>query len=202
VWRGVAWRGVEKSRWATIAASWPHLHCSVHCPRVSLSGTQGRLSFSAGSSADDGSPGEGLGIVGEKMSSLARTGRGTAPRRRSQVACLVSRTAAESRQQRWHLLDDSPIAPPPRRAGFSVMTSRPGCAQRSMFNTHSRLRLLACDIDFHAFPIMSYRIITSSLVVTRGSYLLLTCSAFLGFDCIFLLGSAACLGGSSSFCKA
>jgi len=83
---GVAWRGVEKSRWATIAASWPHLHCSVHCPRVSLSGTQGRLSFSAGSSADDGSPGEGLGIVGEKMCSLARTGRGTAPRRRSQVA--------------------------------------------------------------------------------------------------------------------
>ncbi|KAH8789573.1 hypothetical protein BGZ57DRAFT_81100 [Hyaloscypha finlandica] len=74
---------------------------------------------------------------------------------RLHVACLVSRTAAESRQQRWHLLDDSPIAPPPRRAGFSVMTSRPGCAQRSMFNTHSRLRLLACDIDFHAFPIMS-----------------------------------------------
>lgn len=144
-------------------------------------------------------PGHGLGIVGEKMSSLARTGRGTAPRRTSRLEGSV-----ESRQQRWHLLDDSPIAPPPRRAGSSAMTSRPGCAQRSMFNTHSRLRLrlLACDIDFHAFPIMSYHIITSSLVVTRVSYLLLTCSAFLGFDCIFLLGSAACLGGSSSFCKA
>lgn len=63
---GVAWRGVEKSRWATIAASWPHLHCSVHCPRVSLSGTQGRLSFSAGSSADDGSPGARAGHRGRK----------------------------------------------------------------------------------------------------------------------------------------
>ena len=135
-------------------------------------------------------PGQGLVIVGEKMSSLARTGRGTAPRRRSQVACLVSRTAAESRQQRWHLLDDSPIAPPPRRAGSGVMTSRPGCAQRSMFNTHSRLRLLACDIDFHAFPIMSYHFITSSLhhssslAVRTCSLLALHFLALTAFSCL------------------
>lgn len=143
-WRGVAWRSRDgprsQRRGPTCTAQSTPL-CTKPHPRVSLSGTQGRLSFAAGSSADDGSPGTWAGHRGRKNEQFGkdRPWNGST----SQVAGRTSRLegSAESRQQRWHLLDDSPIAPPPRRAGSSAMTSRSGCAQRSMFNTHSRLRL-------------------------------------------------------------
>lgn len=150
-------------------------------------GHSGRLSFAAGSSADDGSPGAWAGHRGREKNvqfGKDRPWNGST----SHVARLVSRTAAESRQQRWHLLDNSPIAPPPRRADSSVMTSRPGCTQRSMFNTHSRLRLLACDIDFHT-PFLSCHITSSlhrssSLAVRTYSLLALHFLALTAFSCL------------------
>jgi hypothetical protein len=53
----VAWR---KSRWTTVAASWPHLHRSLHsAPYQPGEPTwhSGSFCFAAGSPADDGSPG-------------------------------------------------------------------------------------------------------------------------------------------------
>jgi hypothetical protein len=66
---GVAWRSRDgprsRHRGPTCTAQSTPL-CNIPYPRVSQSGTQGRFSFAAGSSADDGSPGAWAGHRGRK----------------------------------------------------------------------------------------------------------------------------------------
>jgi hypothetical protein len=89
---GVAWRSRDgprsQRRGPTCTAQSTPLYPKPH-PRVSLSGTQGRFSFAAGSSADDGSPGAWAGHRGRKNEQFGkdRPWNGST----SQVACRTSR---------------------------------------------------------------------------------------------------------------